>query len=121
MKSRLADLDLEISNEIVVATVSGEIDSSNAGELRLAILERLSNSVLGMVLDLTDATYVDSTGIALVFELVRGLEARRQSFRLVVPPAGPVRRVLDLCAVSTAVPVDDDTAAAMSALRAAPR
>jgi anti-anti-sigma factor len=118
MRSRLADLDIEVADGVVVAKVSGEIDSSNAGELRLALLERLSNTVLGMVLDLTGATYVDSTGIALLFELARGLEARRQLFRLVVPPSGPVRRVLDLCALSTAVPVDDDAAAAMSALRA---
>ena len=118
MRSRLADLELEVSDEIVVARVSGEIDSSNASELRLALLERLSNDVIGMVLDLTSATYVDSTGIALVFELARGLEARRQSLRLAVPPSGPVRRVLDLCAVSSVAPVDDDPAAAVSALRA---
>jgi anti-anti-sigma factor len=114
----LADLDVEFSGEVVIASVSGEIDSSNADELRLALLEMLSNSITGMVLNLTSATYVDSTGIALVFELARGLEARRQSLHLAVPPSGPVRRVLDLCDVSAAAPVHDDAAAAVSALRA---
>ena len=58
------------------------------------------------------------TGIALVFDLARGLEARRQSLVLAVPPSGPVRRVFDLCEVSSAAPVYDDAAAAVSALRA---
>ena len=118
MRRRLADLDLEVTGEIVVAMVSGEVDSSNAGDLRLALLETLSNNIFGMVLDLTPATYVDSTGIALVFDLARGLEARRQSLVLAVPPSGPVRRVFDLCEVSSAAPVYDDAEAAVSALRA---
>jgi anti-anti-sigma factor len=118
VRSRLADLELESLDGILIAQVSGEIDSSNAGDLRLALLEGLSNSVAGMVLDLTKATYVDSTGIALCFELARGLEARRQSLRLVVAADGPVRRVLELCAIGTVAPVVEDAAAAVAALRA---
>ena len=117
MRARIADLELEDSDGILHARISGEIDSSNASELRLALVERLSNSTSGVVLDLTGATYVDSSGIALMFELARGLEARRQSLRFVVPPGGPVRRVLDLCAVSSAAPVDDDAQAALTAIR----
>ena len=120
MRSRLADLDLESLDGIVIARISGEIDSSNAGDLRLALLEGLSSSVVGMVLDLTNATYVDSTGIALCFELARGLEARRQALRLVVAADGPVRRVLELCAIGTVAPVVENAAAAIAALRSGP-
>lgn len=117
MRSRLADLRIEDVDGIVTASIDGEIDSSNAADLRLALLEGLSNSTVGMVLDLSAATYVDSTGIALCFELARGLEARRQSMRLVVGADGPVRRVLELCAIETVAPVCEDSGTAVAALR----
>ena len=118
MRSRLADLELESSDDLLVARIAGEIDSSNASELGRALLDRLSNSVRGMVLDLTAVTYLDSTGIALIFDLARGLEARRQTLRLAVSEHGPVRRVLDLCAVGVVAPLDDDADSAIAALTA---
>jgi anti-anti-sigma factor len=69
-----------------------------------------------MVLDLTEVSYLDSTGIALVFELARGLEARRQALRLVVTSDGPVRRVLELCAVASVAPIDDNQERSVEAL-----
>lgn len=116
MRSRLADLELELGDGLVVARVAGEIDSSNASELRVALLDALSNNVRGMVLDLTEVSYLDSTGIALVFELARGLEARRQALRLAVSSNGPVRRVLELCAVASVAPIDEDAESAVETL-----
>jgi anti-anti-sigma factor len=116
VRSRLADLELEATDDLIVARVAGEIDSSNATELGQALLGHLSNSVRGMVLDITEVTYLDSTGIALIFDLARGLEARRQTLRVAVSGAGPVRRVLDLCAVAAVAPLDDDSASSIEAL-----
>lgn len=116
MRSRLADLELEATDDLIVARIAGEIDSSNATELGQALLEHLSNSVRGMVLDITEVSYLDSTGIALIFDLARGLEARRQTLRVAVSGDGPVRRVLDLCAVGVVAPLDDDSASAIEAL-----
>jgi anti-anti-sigma factor len=118
VRSRLADLELEATDDLLVARISGEIDSSNATELGQALLDRLSNSVRGMVLDITGVSYLDSTGIALIFELARGLEARRQTLRVAVADDGPVRRVLDLCAVGGVAPLDDDPDSSIAALTA---
>ena len=120
MRSRLADLELEARDEVIVARIAGEIDSSNAAELRRALLERLSNNVRGMVLDITAVRYVDSTGIALIFDLARGLEARRQALRVAAAGEGAVRRVLELCAVDAVAAVDDDPGAAIAALSGGP-
>jgi len=118
VRSRLADLELEATDNLIVARIAGEIDSSNAAELGQALLEHLSNSVRGMVLDITEVRYLDSTGIALIFDLARGLEARRQALRLAVAGDGPVRRVLELCAVGAVAPIDHDRDAAVAALSA---
>ncbi len=117
MKARLADLEFLHDGDVLVGRLSGEVDSSNASDLRLAIQDALLTSMRGLVLDLTGTTYLDSTGIALIFELARGLEARRQALRLVVGPEGPVRRVLELCEVSAVAPVDRDPAGAVAAMQ----
>jgi anti-anti-sigma factor len=118
VRSRLADLEIEPVEDLVVARVAGEIDSSNATELRIALVDALSNRVRGVVLDLTAVTYLDSTAIALIFDLARDLEARRQTLRLSVAGAGPMRRVLELSRVDVVAPLDENPESAIEALGA---
>jgi|1186.fasta_scaffold00836_3 anti-sigma B factor antagonist/stage II sporulation protein AA (anti-sigma F factor antagonist) len=114
--ARLADLVIEeVDGNALLARVRGEVDASNAAELRMAIVERLSNDTTGLILDFSQATYLDSTGIALLFELARGLSARRQTLRLAVPPDAPIRRVVDLCDVGSVAAVDDAPADSLAA------
>jgi anti-sigma B factor antagonist len=114
--SQLADFDFEERGSVLVATVSGEIDGSNASELRLALADRLPSTASALVLDLTDTTYLDSAGIHTLFELGRRLAARRQALRLVVPADAPMRRVLELCAVDAVAPMDGELDASLRAL-----
>lgn len=107
MRDRIAGFEFSERDGIVVASVEGEIDSSNAAELRLALSERLPSTSSALVLDLSQVTYLDSSGIHLLFDLGRRLAARRQSIRLVVPGAAPMRRVLELCAVDSVAPMDE--------------
>ena len=116
MRDRIAGFEFEDRDGIVVAAVEGEIDSSNAAELRLALSERLPSSSSSLVLDLSDVTYLDSSGIHLLFDLGRRLAARRQSMRLVVPPQAPMRRVLELCAVDAVAPMDETLSLSLSSL-----
>jgi anti-anti-sigma factor len=100
-----------------VASVDGEIDSSNAAELRLALSERLPSASSALVLDLSDVGYLDSSGIHLLFDLGRRLAARRQALRLIVPDGAPMRRVLELCAIETVAPMDRTLDASLAALK----
>jgi anti-sigma B factor antagonist len=114
--SQLAEFDFEERGSVLVATVRGEIDGSNASELRLALGDRLPSTASALVLDLTDTTYLDSAGIHTLFELGRRLAARRQALRLVVPADAPMRRVLELCAVDAVAPMDGELDASLRAL-----
>jgi anti-anti-sigma factor len=116
MRDKIAGFEFEQRDGVLVAAVEGEIDSSNAAELRLALAERLPSASSALVLDLSDVTYLDSSGIQLLFELGRRLAARRQALRLVVPAAAPIRRVLELCAVGAVAPMDLDLDASIRAL-----
>jgi len=116
MRDRIAGFEFEQRDAVLVAAVDGEIDSSNAAELRLALSERLPSASSALVLDLTAVTYLDSSGIHLLFDLGRRLAARRQSLRLVVPEGAPMRRVLELCAIDTVAPMDKELDDSLSAL-----
>ena len=116
MRDRIAGFEVEQRDGILIAQIDGEIDSSNAAEFRLALSERLPSASSALVLDLTEVTYLDSSGIHLLFELGRRLAARRQALRLVVPESSPMRRVLELCAVDAVAPMDPELEASLRAL-----
>jgi anti-anti-sigma factor len=120
VRDRLAGFQFSERGDVVIATFEGEIDSSNAAELRLALSERLPASATALLLDLSDVTYLDSSGIQLLFDLGRRLAARRQSMRLVVPSNAPMRRVLELCAVESMAPMHADVDEALIAHGEAP-
>jgi anti-anti-sigma factor len=117
MRDRIAGFEFEQHDTVLVAIVEGEIDSSNAAELRLALSERLPSASSALVLDLSDVGYLDSSGIHLLFDLGRRLAARRQALRLIVPDGAPMRRVLELCAIETVAPMDRTLDASLSALK----
>jgi anti-anti-sigma factor len=121
VRDPLAQLNFEEEGGVLIARVEGEIESVNADQLRTALARRLTNASAGLVLDLTEAAYLDSAGIELLFDLARRLRTHRQRIRLVVPIAAPMRRVLDLCDIEEVAPMDATAEAAIESLRQASR
>lgn len=116
MRDRIVGVEFSERDRVLVATLEGEVDGSNASELRLAISDRLPSSAAGLVLDIADVQYLDSSGVHLLFDLGRRLAARRQSLRLVIRADSPTRRVLELCDIHAVAPLDrslDDALAAI--------
>ena len=102
MRDRLAEVRFEeVGVDTVVAAVSGEIDGSNAGEVQRAVAEHVPTTARSLVIDLSQTSYIDSTGVELLFELARRLSSRRQAFTVVVPHGSGVRRVLELCDIAS--------------------
>ncbi len=103
----MSDLShLDVSGEdVVIARLSGEIDLSNATEVGDDLSTRVPNTALGLVLDLTATTYLDSSGVHLVFDLAERLRTRQQQLRIVVPAGAPIRRVLRIVELGDTVPV----------------
>ena len=89
----------------MIARVTGEIDMSNSGELRTAITQATPNDALGVVLDLSEVTYIDSAGIHLLFRLGESLRNRGQTLRVVVPPDSPTSDALRLAGIKRHVDV----------------
>lgn len=110
---------LEFSGEdVVVARLSGEIDLSNARQVGEDLAAAVPNSALGMVIDLTATSYLDSSGVHLVFDLAERLRRRQQQLRVVVPAGAPIRRILKIVELDGSVPVLATVEAAVEEVRA---
>jgi anti-anti-sigma factor len=114
---RLAQLEIDSVERVVVARIEGEIDISNAQELGDAIVASMSNDNLGLVIDLTPLDFIDSSGVHLILGLESQLRKRRQEVRTVVPADAPLRAVLELTAVDKTVPVHEDRDEAVDAVQ----
>lgn len=106
MRDPLAELSFETVGNVLVGRVAGEIESVNAQEMSMALAAQLTSEVAGLVIDLSQVTYLDSAGIELLFDLARRLRTHRQRLRLVLPVDAPMRRVLELCDIDRAAPID---------------
>jgi len=104
--------ELQVSDDAgwPVARLLGEVDLSNVDDFGERLEQAVSNRAQGLVLDLSGVTYLDSTGVRLIYRLVRQLGDRQQRLRLVVPDASRIRRVLQLAGVGSVVQVVPDLA-----------
>lgn len=112
----LANVEIERRDGVVIARLMGEVDLSNVDEVRGALSDGVVSDVSALLLDLSATTYLDSTGIRLLFELAEQLHARRQQLRLVVSESAVVRRVLVLTHVGEQVPFHASVEEAIAAL-----
>lgn len=104
--SDIGRVRVDHAGQVVVARVQGELDLSNIGEVRAVVLSSVTNEATGLVVDLSGTTYLDSTGVSLLFDLARRLSRRQQVLRVVVPPGSPVGRVLEFAGVPAVAPVE---------------
>jgi anti-anti-sigma factor len=115
MTPALARLSFETEGQVELAHVAGEVDASNVEDLTKRLLESVSNKAKALVLDLTETSYIDSSGISLIFDAAARMRNRRQELRLVVPPKSFVDEVLAAVSMADSVPID---AGVQEALRA---
>ena len=103
MRDRLAEVRFEETGvaDTVLAEIRGEIDGSNVAEVQRAVAEHVPTTARALIIDLSGTSYVDSTGVELLFEIARRLTSRRQAFSVVVPHGSGVRRVLELCDIGS--------------------
>jgi anti-anti-sigma factor len=115
--SLLADIVLAEHDGVPVASIRGEVDVSNADELGHQLHAVMPNSAPGLVLDLAETTYFDSSGVRLLFDLGERLKRRQQSLRVVVEEGSFLADLLATINFVVFAPVDVDIGAAVSATR----
>ena len=96
---------------------AGEIDLTNADSLRDALLSALNAGALGLVVDLTATTFLDSAGVTTLVRASRRAVASEATVRLAVT-APSVLRVLNLVGIDRMVQVHPSVADAVASLPA---
>ena len=104
--SDLATIDTSVLDGRLVCRLSGEVDISNALEVGATIERAVPKDAVGVIVDLSEVRYLDSSGISLLLRLSERLKARRIGFRLVVPDDAPVRSVLELTGLGRMMEID---------------
>jgi anti-sigma B factor antagonist len=104
--TELARLEVELRGGVPVVRIHGEVDISNAEEVAAGIEAAVPNSSPGVVIDLTPTTYLDSSGVDLLFRLADRSRVRGQRLRVVVPADASLRRVLEITGLQDVVALE---------------
>lgn len=114
----LVQIEIDQSDPVVVARVAGEIDISNVAEARRLLMDGVPEPALGLVVDLSGMTHLDSSGVHLLFKLATMLESRKQQLCVVAPETAPGSRVLFLTGFDKVVPLTERLEEATARVRA---
>lgn len=87
-----------------VVVASGEIDLYTSPELREALADAAQSSDR-VILDLTDVTFLDSTGMGVMVGAMHHGNGRRAGSLCLVGPAAMVRRVLEITHLNDLFPI----------------
>jgi anti-sigma B factor antagonist len=104
----------EQSGRVVVA-LTGEIDMENAPQVRRALLDNMKQK-RDILVDLSQVTYIDSSGIA---SLIEGLQAARKQKNdlALVSVSQRARRVLELARLDKVFTIHADLSTALGAAK----
>jgi anti-anti-sigma factor len=101
----------QLGESLWLLSLVGEHDLATHGEVDHAFA-RIEASGTTVIVDLRDATFIDST----VIGKLTASRARGELLLLVVPPDGVVRRLLDLVGLTRCLPVFETREEALQAV-----
>ena len=101
---------------VAVVALVGEHDLSTAPDVGYALGQP---KVAGLVVDLSQTTFLDSSILGVLLAAARDSEQRQASFAVVIPdhPESAARRIFDLTGLISALPVETDLDTAVEAGR----
>ena len=103
------------AGEPTVIAPEGELDIAHVGDFRAALSAAAAEHETAVVVDLSDVSFIDSSGLGALVELHNRL--RRDERRLaVIAPGGSAPAVLiDLAGLRGRLPISDSREAALDA------
>jgi anti-sigma B factor antagonist len=87
--------------------LSGELDIGTASQLRRAVAEALAQGHTDVLVDLTETTLLDSTGLAALIHAARDVEAASGTMRVVSPPGSEARLVITMSGTARVIGLED--------------
>jgi anti-anti-sigma factor len=103
------------SGRTAIVAAPGEVDITVAEAFRDALLTVLNAGALGLVVDLTGTTFIDSAGVTALVRASRRASASEATVRLAATGAA-VTRVLSLVGIDQLIEVHPSVAEAVASL-----
>ena len=82
-----------------------DIDAANAASLRAQLAECVDAGTDQLVLDLSEARYIDSAGLDMLFRLAELMRTRRAALVLVITPESNLARLAEIVGLPRAMAV----------------
>ena len=101
-------------NNAVVVGADGELDIMSAPQLDQVLTEAITQASSRLVLDLSDVTFMDSTGLGTVVKALKRCREKNLDFRVVVTTER-VRKVFEITGLDSLISLSDALDAALSA------
>jgi anti-sigma B factor antagonist len=100
-------------------SITGELDQATADKLRAPLRETIEAGTSAIVIDMTDCGFIDSTGLGVIVEAWKDLQARNGDSAAIsiCCPATEVRRLLEVTGLDQAIEIRDTRDEAIAALK----
>ena len=94
-----SELDLRRDGGALIVTLRGELDAADVRSIGHRLTREARKVLDGLIVDLSELSYLDSPGVGLLFSIAEAERARGRVMRIVVPPGAATRRVLQICSI----------------------
>ncbi len=116
MEFRFATADL--GDQVFSVIVVGEVDLATAPELKEALTEVIESGARGVLVDLSDATFIDSTTLGVLMGAVRRM--RQRGGELAIACNDPnIRKIFEITLLDRVFNIFDFPAPGIEHLRSA--
>ena len=106
--------EYRLEGDVAIVDVSGEIDVLTSGALRDRLLAVAGKGHDGLVVNLDNVDFIDSTGIGVLIGVWRRVQAGRGNLALAAP-SRRTRRIFDIAGISEIFSIHDSVAEAVQA------
>ena len=107
----MMNIETQESGKVTLVKVSGEVDMSNSPKVREILMALTKKKVSGIVVDLGEVSYMDSSGIATLVEGLQETNSYGGKFHL-ASLSPKVQQVFDLARLSDVFQIFPDAAGA---------
>lgn len=101
-------------DDVVVVTVSGEVDVYTAAQLRSALEDQIAAGRTALVVDLQDVGFIDSTGLGVLVGRLKTVRATG-GWLSIVCSNERILRLFGITGLDQVLPVHDSVEAAIAA------
>jgi anti-sigma B factor antagonist len=108
-----------LEGDVHVIAISGELDQATADQLRTPLRETIEDGTGAVMIDMSDCSFIDSTGLGVIVEAWKQLQTRNgdSGALSICCLKAEVRRLLEVTGLDQAIEIRDTRDDAIAVLK----